>query len=465
MGIEDIAFDGFLDSGVDLVSVEVAYASTFTVFVKFKENNQPAFGAEYRGLILTISDSEFEFGPCRLVPGECPAGYAGRLQFVADFIDFDVFFREKRIINIETITNNLALILSQKDKVKGQFKNYIADLTYDIKAYKQLFDEIDMKLAREPEDVREAVFQTVADTLGVKFAGFFDDGLIKLERLISGYSKEEHELHGYYLRKQLWDIIICSEFMARTNIKPRGYAGDSEMMRMLYENEYVGNSSFAKLLNKYSLEVPAAQSVRNRRIMVPGVLRKIQSDLVGRINGPLRIMSVACGPAYELSDLFVTADDCDKFNCTLLDQDLEALNEAEGNIHKIERSLGRTLQAEYKQDSVRTMLRTPELRDKWGSFHFIYSMGLFDYLTQPVAKAVIEKVFGLLEPGGYMLIGNYHFRNKSRWFMEYWLDWVLYYRNEDDMNDLVSGIDTASVSMTFEDSECQMFLLAQKTLR
>jgi extracellular factor (EF) 3-hydroxypalmitic acid methyl ester biosynthesis protein len=465
MEIRDIVIDGFLDSGGDLIPVEVAYASIFTVFVRFKEGNRAAYGAEYRRLTLKISGREFEFGPCRLVAGQSSAEYEGRLQFFADLIDFDVFFREKKILNLETLTNNLALILSQKDKVKGQFKNYIADLAYDIKAYKQFFDEIDMKLMHEPEDVRDSVFQAVADTLGVKFAGFYDDGLNELERLITGYSKEEHELHGYYLRKQLWDIIMCSEFMARTNIKPRGYAGDSEMMRMLYENEYTGNSTFSKILNKYSLGVPAAQSVRNRRIMIPGILRKVQGEFAERIEGPLRIMSVACGPAYELSDLFVTPDDCGKFHCTLLDQDHDALNEAVKNIHRIEKSFGRTIQAEYLRDSVRTMLRTPELHEKWGRFHFIYSMGLFDYLTQPVAKAVIGKIYSLLEPGGFMFIGNYHFQNKSRWFMEYWLDWVLYYRSEDDMNDLVSDIETATASIMFEGSECQMFLLAQKPLR
>lgn len=130
----------------------------------------------------------------------------------------------------------------------------------------------------------------------------------------------------------------------------------------------------------------------------------------------------------------------------------------------IEKGFNQTINAIYLQDSVRTMLRTPEVHKKWGQFHFIYSMGLFDYLTEPVAKAVIEKIYSLLEPGGKMLIGNYHVRNKSRWFMEYWLDWVLYYRTEEEMTDLLRDTDAASVSVIFEESGCQMFLSAQKPL-
>ena len=465
MELQKVIFDGFLVSSTVSIPVQVAYGSKFSVFVKFKEDHQPIQGAEYSKLILAIAGKEFEFSTCRLMLEPNSEGYTGRLLFLTDLFDFYALFFEKKIINLETLSNNLSLILSQKDKVTDQFKNYITDLSYDIKVYKHFFDDLDMKLTHEPEDVCTTVFQVIINTVGRKFITFYDTKLHELEQLISGYTKEDHELHGYYLRKQLWDFIMCSEFMTRTNLKPRGYAGDSDMMLMLYENDYGGNSTFAKLLNKYSLEVPAAQSVRNRRVMIPQILRQVQREFAIRSNEPLRIMSVACGPAYELSDLFVTADDLDKFQYTLLDQDTEALTEAEANIRRIEKLFSRNIQVVYLQDSVRTMLRTPQLHEKWGKFQFIYSMGLFDYLTQPVAKAVIEKIYSLLDPGGYMLIGNYHFQNKSRWFMEYWLDWVLYYRNGDGITELLSGLDAAAVSIMFEESGCQMFLTAQKPLR
>ena len=258
------------------------------------------------------------------------------------------------------------------------------------------------------------------------------------QSITSSFSKEEHEVHGFYLRKQLWDIILCSEFMARTNIKPRGYAGDSEMMRMIYENTYTGDTTFSKILNKFSINVPAAQSVRNRRIKIPQILHKVQNEMKRQEGGLLRLMSVACGPAYELSDLFLSAADAEKFHCTLLDQDSEALEEAGERIAIVEKKFDCKINSTYLKDSVRTMIRTHDLHKIWGRFDFIYSMGLFDYLTQPVAKAVIEKIYSLLEPGGYLLIGNYHYSNKSRWFMEYWLDWVLYYRSDEDMINLLA---------------------------
>jgi extracellular factor (EF) 3-hydroxypalmitic acid methyl ester biosynthesis protein len=109
------------------------------------------------------------------------------------------------------------------------------------------------------------------------------------------------------------------------------------------------------------------------------------------------------------------------------------------------------------------MLTTAKLEKKWGQFDCIYSMGLFDYLTPPVAKAVLGKLYQLLNSGGEMVIGNFHVSNPSKYYMEYWLDWVLYYRTEDDFMDLLGDVSTADVNVSFEDTGSQMFLQVTKS--
>ncbi len=89
-------------------------------------------------------------------------------------------------------------------------------------------------------------------------------------------------------------------------------------------------------------------------------------------------------------------------------------------------------------------------------------MGLFDYLTPPVAKAVLIKLYQLLNTGGEMVTGNFHVSNPSKYYMEYWLDWVLYYRTEDEFKDLIGDISTADVKVSFEDTGSQMFLHVTK---
>ena len=99
----------------------------------------------------------------------------------------------------------------------------------------------------------------------------------------------------------------------------------------------------------------------------------------------------------------------------------------------------------------------------WGKFDYVYSMGLFDYLTPPVAKAVIGKLYQILNGGGEMAIGNFHISNPSRYYMEYWLDWVLYYRTEHDFMDLLMNVSAAEATILFEDTGSQMFLHVKNT--
>jgi extracellular factor (EF) 3-hydroxypalmitic acid methyl ester biosynthesis protein len=85
-------------------------------------------------------------------------------------------------------------------------------------------------------------------------------------------------------------------------------------------------------------------------------------------------------------------------------------------------------------------------------------MGLFDYLTMPVARAVLARLYDLLEPGGVLLVGNFHPSNPSRVYMEYWGDWKLLYRNEESMLELAQDLPGASASIGFDETRCQMFL-------
>jgi extracellular factor (EF) 3-hydroxypalmitic acid methyl ester biosynthesis protein len=108
------------------------------------------------------------------------------------------------------------------------------------------------------------------------------------------------------------------------------------------------------------------------------------------------------------------------------------------------------------------MLGAPQLKEILGEFHFIYSMGLFDYLTPRVASAVFGKVYQLLKPGGEMIAGNFHVSNPSRYYMEYWADWVLYHRTEEEFKALLSKAASAEIDLFFDDTRSQMFLHIKK---
>jgi extracellular factor (EF) 3-hydroxypalmitic acid methyl ester biosynthesis protein len=163
-----------------------------------------------------------------------------------------------------------------------------------------------------------------------------------------------------------------------------------------------------------------------------------------------------------LQDILTSSEECEKYHFTFLDQDQSALDEAAKLIGRLERAWNTKIHATYLNESVRTMLKGSDLVEKWGKFDFIYSMGLFDYLTPPVGAGILGKLCQLLDRGGDLLVGNFHVSNPSRCYMEYWLDWVLYYRTEEEFLRLLPEKTQGRGTILFEDTRSQMFLHVKK---
>jgi len=457
---EKLLIDAELILGTEKIPIEIRYNSKYSILVRFKNGSNYKTGFEFDKISIILEEETIELEKCRFFVDPNIDGFAGHLTFVNDVYNFENLFFKRKVTKLQSIFDNLPIILSYKNNIEDAFKDYTASLNYDLNVYRNTFDSLDREYSDEPKEIKREVQTAIIETEGRKFMTFLDNKLDELNELVSGFTKREHEFHGFYFRKQLWNIILCSKIMKRTNLKPRGYAGDSEMMRLIYLNDAQGKSTFSKLMHLHPVGLPGAEAVRNRRKliikMISGLHKNISEDR------KLKILSVACGPAFELQDIFQEPNDFNKFHYTLLDQDQAALYEAATVINQIEKANKSELKVDYLTESVRTMLTTRELTGKWGQFDFIYSLGLFDYLTPPVAKAVLKKLYQILKPGGEIVIGNFHVLNPSRIFMEYWLDWVLYYRTESDFLELIDPEWKIESSVYFEDTKTQMFLHIKK---
>jgi extracellular factor (EF) 3-hydroxypalmitic acid methyl ester biosynthesis protein len=448
--------------GDDYIPIEAQYLSKYSVYIRFLNGKSFPNGFVFKKFIFNVNGSKIKLGPCKLLKDQKKETKQGKLVFLKDIYDLNNLFYNNTIVKLQSSFINLPLILGHKDNIKAEFKEYTANLSYDLNVYKNLFDQIDDQIKDEKVDVQKLIRKSIRESDGRKFMAFLDEKLIEMEGLVSGYSIDEHERHGFYFRKQLWNMILCSPIMTRTNLKPRGYAGDFEMMKMIYDNNYEGNSIFGMVMHKHPMEHPAAQAVRTRRKLIANSFQEIESSGKWGKNRDLSILSVACGPAYELQDIITNSASHAKYHFTLLDQDKSALDAAKLLVSNLETKLSSKLKVSYLNESVRTMLTTQQISEKWGKFHFIYSMGLFDYLTPPAARVVIQKLFQLLVPGGEMIIGNFHASNPSKYYMEYWLDWVLYYRTEDEFLALLGSETSAYCSVFFENTGSQMFLHVKK---
>jgi len=75
-------------------------------------------------------------------------------------------------------------------------------------------------------------------------------------------------------------------------------------------------------------------------------------------------------------------------------------------------------------------------------FNLIYSAGLFDYFTDPVAVFTAQQLFKGLNKGGTLIIGNFSMKNPNQFAMGLIMDWNLIYRSEEKMQELFGGIGT-----------------------
>ncbi len=448
----------WLTAGKKRITVQAAYASRYSVWV---EGNGDSYGPEIENLEISLNDKLIQIGRCRVLPGR-NGERARRLVAVGRTHDFEKLFFHAKIETLESAAANLPLIFGYKNSIDPAFRNFVSDLTYDLNVFINVLDEMDGDCRDEPPDVQEIIQRSIIASVGKDLRDYMEKQIGQLDRVVSGFSEKEHEHHGFYFRRQLWNVLLRAPIMARTNLKPRGYNGDSEMMRMIYLDDYQGETTFGKIMHKFSVDQAAAQAVRNRRFEVADLLHRFTERFSPPGSEKLRILSVACGPAFEVRDILRTPADCARLHFSFFDQDQQALLEAAGLVSDIEKSLKTEVSADFIRESVRTMLVTRALQEKWGQFHFIYSMGLFDYLTAPVAAAVLKKLYQLLTPGGEAAIGNFYVVNPSRFYMEYWHDWKIIYRTEDDFVRLVDELPGAKVSVHYDATRIQMLLHVRK---
>jgi extracellular factor (EF) 3-hydroxypalmitic acid methyl ester biosynthesis protein len=222
-------------------------------------------------------------------------------------------------------------------------------------------------------------------------------------------------------------ILHQDPLTGRAYRKPRGYAGDAVMLDMMYgsaaipeDTSVVGSTVFS-----YTSVSPASQSVTARRDFLADYV-----DTAAREYSKPDVLCVACGHLREGQRCRSLASGrLGKF--VALDQDARSL---------------RVVGAEQKHfgvepllSSVRGILNGTLSHER---FDVIYTAGLYDYLETPVATALTTTLFGLLKPGGRLLIANFAPDLIDIGYMEAAMDWWLIYRSEGEMQDLIARVPT-----------------------
>jgi extracellular factor (EF) 3-hydroxypalmitic acid methyl ester biosynthesis protein len=265
---------------------------------------------------------------------------------------------------------------------------------------------------------------------------------VELSDFASRLSDDQHTHYRAYFRTHVMPLLCASPLLRRAYEKPLGYAGDYEMMNMLYRDHAEGESLFGKVINIYGAQEPAARANINRLEYLGKRIRELTQETDGRV----RIASIGCGPAREITKLLSEQPALGpRLEIALIDQEDRAIAFAERTLGPLAAKHGARVQ--FIKESVRRLLTTKKLSAALGERDFIYSAGLFDYLNQRSVAALMAALYEALVPGGQLAIGNVAAHNPTRFFMEYALDWFLIHRSPEDLLAFAGALEPAPARM------------------
>jgi extracellular factor (EF) 3-hydroxypalmitic acid methyl ester biosynthesis protein len=220
----------------------------------------------------------------------------------------------------------------------------------------------------------------------------------------------------------LSQILLMDPYARRAFEKPRGYAGDAVMLDYIYRPTHSSLDGLASVIHEATTTLPNAKSILWRQDYLAHLINR---TMISRETA--EVLSVASGHMRELDRLRdITKDTNVRF--TALDQDAASISEAQTTYREYA-ILGET-------KSFASLIRERVVAKR---YDLIYSAGLFDYLQDSTAVALIKAMFARLEPGGVLSIANFTRDSHGRGFMAGFMDWCLIYRNEEDLRSLADA--------------------------
>ena len=337
---------------------------------------------------------------------------------------------------LSELTNAVSLV-KEKEQSAGalsvEFRCLVQELASRMKSFEQLAQSFELKPYMNKAE-REMAIELLINTLSKEIFNDIKTTNLKLQKLTEFQGEDVLKKGFGYFREVVGHYIYQSPFTKRSFEKPRGYAGDFEMMNQVYRNDGHAMSVFGSCMEKavHFHEEPSA--VRNRsKYLSDKIISKVNSTEHDEVN----ILSVACGPAEEVKIAIQTLsqDKLDRTSFWLLDQDEDALKFAQKNIKTMALKLGKKVKVQLVRKSIKEII-LEGIHDH--AYDLIYSAGLFDYFSDPVAMRAAKALAAATTSKGTLVIGNFNITSPNWFGMLSLFDWHLILRGEGDLTRIFS---------------------------
>lgn len=394
-----------------------------------------ALGGEYAEAVFSLDGypiSQVHLKKVREEQGE------GKLvtgfSVVGDPIDVDAALSLK---DLQGVLDRTRAQFALDQKISPEFRL----LVHEIRAILTSLQEEVNSLAKSPFLSDVSAVQHYEDRIATRVSAHFSQELTpvydRMRKAVQGVPPESLGDYFEFFRKNVGEIMYQSAYAHRAYTKPKGYAGDYEMMNHVYQRDLRGQTLFGKCLQRYFVDEPAGCAVRNREQYLRGRIKEVVAKAGGK---QVKVLSVASGPAMEIQNLIRDPEfSLENVEFCLLDQDIDALKHSQRKIEEALRAQKKSGTFRFYNLGIKQVLQSgfPE-----SGFDVIYSAGLFDYFTDPVAMFAASRLHSLLGSGGLLIIGNFSINNPNQFAMGLIMDWNLIYRSEEKMGELFGKVGT-----------------------
>jgi extracellular factor (EF) 3-hydroxypalmitic acid methyl ester biosynthesis protein len=280
-----------------------------------------------------------------------------------------------------------------------------------------------------------------------------------LSRLaVTGCRGEANQLPSSELWRIAGPLLETGALQCHARRKPRGYAGDYRMLHWI-STGYCCDHLLGRAFDRYFQCQAAPRAVRLRTEQAAAALAAhfLQTDAAS-----YHVASVGAGPADDICQALalVPEDHRGRLRVTLLDLDPEALEFAVERVH----AFLPTGNIDGVRENVCRLPRQARPEKVLGTPDFLICLGLFDYLNDETAIAMLRLFWRQLNDGGVLMAGNFAPHNPTRAYMEWVGNWYLNYRTAEELERLgiEAGIPGEQVSVGSEPLGVDLVLTSQK---
>ncbi|MCM8826789.1 MAG: response regulator [Candidatus Omnitrophica bacterium] len=303
--------------------------------------------------------------------------------------------------------------------------NELEEFLKDVKDRFDEFDRVNKDEKRQIEFIRmnkKEIFTKL------------DDYFAKIWQIVKDFERNKYIVHQNYYQQRLCPLIEKKiEINKHIFRKTLGYAGDYITMNYIYDyngdENYLGKSSYEKLINNYTCNIPiSCSNIKRKEFLKEKILETLGEE------NKAKILSVGCGPVRELIELIKEGKITKPLLFTGLDFERKVLDYISNEIDKIEEKNKHFLSLEYICRDITSIVRDKALKEKLKGQNLIYASGIFDYLSDRMASRLTQELYQLLDKGGKLIICNVSLENSThRAYYELLGEWNMMHRTRRQM--------------------------------